>query len=81
MYIYTTEVIQLSRLDVVPSGPSGCVPGTLLLLPNDEPVMTAIVMFLFWKNRRVTVNMAIFFCLLYLVFIGYAVAGGLGWSV
>lgn len=44
-------------------------------------VMTAIVMFLFWKNRRVTVNMAIFFCLLYLVFIGYAVAGGLGWSV
>jgi len=42
-------------------------------------VMTSIAMFLFWTRRKVTAGMAIFFCGLYLIFVAYAIVGGLGW--
>lgn len=41
--------------------------------------MTSIAMFMFWRMKKVTATMSWFFCLMYLIFILYAVAGGLGW--
>lgn len=38
-------------------------------------VLTAIVMLLLWRNRVITRTMGYFFCILYLVFVAYAVIG------
>ncbi len=43
--------------------------------------MTSIAMFMFWRMKKVTATMSWFFCSMYLIFILYAVAGGLGWIV
>ena len=41
-------------------------------------ILTAIVMFIFWKARRVTRLTGWILCALYASFVGYAVLGALG---
>ena len=41
--------------------------------------LTAVTLIIMWHNRQITRKKALVLCGLYLIFIGYAVAGSLGW--